>query len=235
MQINFLKHLVEKVAGPASVPIVEILSGKRDVNEFLIAKKMEMTINQIRNVLYKLSAEGLVSFIRKKDKRKGWYIYFWTLSSHKCLIRIELDILKEIEDLKRLLEAREKKRFYNCETCNIEVSEEKALEHDFSCEECAGLYTLADGTSIIKELKNKIIRKERDLNSIRGELKIVEEEEDKKKVAKQKKHEKEKQEEKEKKRLKRKSEKAKQNPKNVKPKNVETKSKKVKKPAKKKK
>jgi transcription factor E len=206
MQINFLKHLVEKVAGSTSIPIVEILYSKKDVNEFLIAKKMEMTINQIRNVLYKLSAEGLVSFIRKKDKRKGWYIYFWTLNSHKCLIRIELDILKEIEEFRKLLESREKSRFYVCKTCNTELNEEKALEHDFSCEECAGLYTLADNTPIIKELKNKIIRRERDLNSVRGELRIVEEEENKKKVAKQKKHDKEKQAEREEKKLKRKKE-----------------------------
>jgi transcription factor E len=207
MQINFLKHLVEKIAGPAAVPIVEILYLKHDVNEFLIAKKMEMTINQVRNVLYKLSAEGLVSFIRKKDKRKGWYIYFWTLNSHKCLIKIELDILNEIEDLKGLLNSRENNRFYICKTCDIELSEEKALEHDFSCEECADLYELADNTLIIKDLKNKIIRKERDLTNIKEELKLVEEEENKKKIAKQKKHEKEKLAEKEKKKLARKKEK----------------------------
>jgi transcription initiation factor IIE alpha subunit len=46
MQINFLKHIVEKVAGAGAIPIVEILYSKRDVNEFLIAKKMEMTIQK---------------------------------------------------------------------------------------------------------------------------------------------------------------------------------------------
>ncbi len=211
MQTNFLKHLIEKVASPASLPIVDILYSKRDVNEFLIAKKMDLTINQVRNILYKLSAEGLVSFIRKKDKRKGWYIYFWTLDIYKCLLKIESDILQDIADLQKILDSRENSRFYTCKTCNIELTEEKALEHDFSCEECADLYELADNTQIIKDLKNKIIRRERDLHSIKEEIKVIEEEEEKKKIIKQKKQEKEKQAEKEAKKLQRKKEKEENN------------------------
>lgn len=206
MQINFLKHLVEKIANSNAIEIVEILYGKKDVNEFLIAKKMNITINQVRNILYKLSAEGLVSFNRKKDKRKGWYIYFWTLNTKKCLIKTKFYILEELKELQEKLNSRETKRFYICKGCNIELTEEKALEHDFSCEECAELYELADNSSIIRDLKNKINRKERDLKFIEEEIQKLEEEEEKKKVAVQKKLEKEKAQEKEEKRIKRKLE-----------------------------
>jgi transcription factor E len=207
MQINLLKQLVEKMAGPLAVPIVEILYGKKDVNEFLIAKKMDFTINQVRNILYKLSAEGLVSFIRKKDKRKGWYIYFWTLNTYKCLIKVEIEILNSIQKLKEELKDRETKRFYSCKGCNIELNEEKALEHDFACEECAELYEVSDCSEIIKDLTNKIIRKERDLKNVKMEIESVEKEEEKKKATKQKKLDKEKQLEKEEKKKKRKKEK----------------------------
>jgi len=70
MQVKLLHDLVEEMAGEDTGRIVDILFGKKDVNEFLIAKKMELTINQVRNILYKLSADGLVSFIRKKDGKK---------------------------------------------------------------------------------------------------------------------------------------------------------------------
>ena len=50
--------------------VSDIISNKH-VNEFIIAKKLDLTINQTRNVLYKLADEGLVSSIRKKDKKKG--------------------------------------------------------------------------------------------------------------------------------------------------------------------
>ena len=91
---DLLKSLVEELAGDYATPIVDILYNKKDVNEFRIAKKMEMTINQIRNILYKLSAEGLVSFIRKKDDKKGWYIYYWTLETEKCLVKLKKTLKK---------------------------------------------------------------------------------------------------------------------------------------------
>ena len=126
MQVRLLHDLVEEMAGEGTGRIVEILFKKKDVNEFLIAKKMELTINQVRNILYKLSADNLVSFIRKKDKRKGWYIYYWTLNTEKCLAKLEGSLIRKIEDLGKMLEARETKRFYICESCAIEVGEEKA-------------------------------------------------------------------------------------------------------------
>ena len=89
MQEKLLSDLVEKLAGENSGLIVGILFNKKNVNEFLIAKRMELTINQVRNILYKLSNFGLVSFIRKKDNRKGWYIYYWTLNTEKSLAMIE--------------------------------------------------------------------------------------------------------------------------------------------------
>jgi transcription initiation factor TFIIE subunit alpha len=170
MQIKLLKKLVEKMAGENAIQIVDILHNKSDVNEFLIAKKMNMTVNQVRNILYKLSAEGLVSFTRKKDKRKGWYIYFWTLNILKCLTKIEQEMISEIQELKKSLESRQAKRFYLCKTCNIEATEEKALEEEFSCPECAEIYELVDNTASIKDLTNKIHRRERDLIHVQKEI-----------------------------------------------------------------
>ena len=85
MQINLLKKVVENTAGIDAVKIVDLLFGKKDVNEFLIAKKLNLTINQTRNLLYRLSHLGIINSIRKKDKRKGWYIYFWTFNVLKSL------------------------------------------------------------------------------------------------------------------------------------------------------
>jgi transcription factor E len=184
------------MAAPGAGQIVDILFEKEDVNEFLIAKKMNLTINQVRNILYKLSAEGLVSFTRKKDKKKGWYIYFWTLNTEKCLMKIEMELEKKMSELKQLLNDRETKRYYMCKGCNIEVGEEKALESDFSCDECAEVYTLVDNTNATRDVKGKITKKENELKDIRNELVIIREKQDKakekKRVASDKKAKKEK-------------------------------------------
>ena len=73
---TFLKEIIDYSAGKLAENITIILSTKKYVNEFLIAKKIGLTINQTRNILYKLSDSGLVSSIRKKDKKKGWFTYF---------------------------------------------------------------------------------------------------------------------------------------------------------------
>ena len=191
MQIKLLHDLVEELAGVGTGRIVEILFGKKDVNEFLIAKKMELTINQVRNILYKLSADGLVSFIRKKDKRKGWYIYYWTLNTEKCLVKLEQSLIRKIENLKDILNNRETKRFYICKPCLIEVTEEKALEHGFSCEECAEVYELSDNSAPMREAKARVLRTERNLKLINEELKTIREKESKRRARANKKYEKE--------------------------------------------
>lgn len=180
MQVNFLKSVAEDIAGKQSTEIVKLLEGKKDVNEFLIAKKLKMTINQTRNILYKLADKGLVSFIRKKDKRKGWYIYFWTLNVLKALELLEQKILDEIHQLRSQLKNRKTKRFYYCNTCNVEVGEETALLNDFTCRECGQVYVLGEQDKLIKELEAGIEKLERRLSMVGGIKKDFFEKEEKK-------------------------------------------------------
>jgi len=191
MQIKFLKSIVEHLTNKQSVPIVDLLAGKKDVNEFLIAKKLDLTINQTRNILYKLSDFGLVSFIRKKDKRKGWYIYFWTLNVHKSLGLLEQKLKEELIHLKGQLKSRKEKRFYVCNTCSIEVSEEAALLNDFICPECEEVYELSDNSVFIKELRKAISRIEKELKFVSEEKNVEGEKIEKKKARKIKKAEEE--------------------------------------------
>tara|TARA_Y100000310_G_scaffold325690_1_gene389516 strand:+ start:727 stop:1494 length:768 start_codon:yes stop_codon:yes gene_type:complete len=169
MQAKFLKSVVEHLINKSAVPIVDLLIGKKDVNEFLIAKKLELTINQARNILYKLSDYGLVSFIRKKDKRKGWYIYFWTLNVYQSLNLLEDKLKKELENLEFQLKSRKEKGYYLCDTCSIEVTEEVALLNDFTCPECEEVYKLNENKEIIEQL-------EKEISKIKREIKLVSEE-----------------------------------------------------------
>lgn len=156
---KFLKEYVSIVAGSGAEKIVDVLFKKLNVNEFLIAKKLNLTINQTRNILYKLADSGLVRFMRKKDlKSGGWYTYFWTLDEYKCLVNYKNSILKEIELQESVLGARKTKQFYICKTCNIEVSGEQALLNDFTCTECGEVYSLKDSVEGIKEIERVIQR-----------------------------------------------------------------------------
>jgi transcription initiation factor TFIIE subunit alpha len=191
MQVKLLCNLVEELAGEETGYIVEILFNKKDVNEFLIAKKMDLTINQVRNILYKLSNYGLVSFIRKKDNKKGWYIYYWTLNVEKCLALIEKSLEEKIAKFEKTLGSRETDRYYICKPCGIEVKEHEALEHGFSCDECAEIYELSDNTPHLRDTKAKITRTSRELETIKEELVELREKEAKKRARAAKKLQKE--------------------------------------------
>ncbi len=166
---KFLKDVMTMVVGKQAEEIADLLDGKKYVNEFIIAKKLNLTINQTRNILYKISDHGLVSFIRKKDKRKGWYTYFWRIEILKCLEFLKAAILNKMEQIHHQIKSRETKEFYICERCNIEFNEENALLHNFMCSECGNVFTRKDNVPLIKEFN-------KDLDKLRKELELIGEE-----------------------------------------------------------
>jgi len=171
MQIELLKEIVSVVSGPGSVDIVDLLYKKRNVNEFLIAKKLDMTINQARNILYKLADVGLVSFVRKKDKKNGgWYTYFWTLDVEKSLVALRKSIGDRVENLELQLRSKKTKRFYYSPEINVEYSEETALEHNFICPETGEVMQLKDNTEDISNLTAQISESREFLEKIDSEI-----------------------------------------------------------------
>ncbi len=150
---SLLKEVVVIVVGKQAEELIDLLDEDKYVNEFVIAKKINLTINQTRNILYKISDSGLVSSIRKKDKKKGWYTYFWKIEVLKCLEFLREIILKNLNQLKSQIKSRETKRFYFCERCNIEFNEENAMLRDFTCNECGEVFSIKSNEKVLKEFK----------------------------------------------------------------------------------
>lgn len=169
MMAKFLKEVVVILVGKQSEPIADLLDSKKHVNEFLIAKKLGLTINQTRNILYKIADHGLVSSVRKKDKRKGWYTYFWKLENLKVLEFLKEMITKKIDNLTNQIRSRETKVFYVCKNCHVEYNEENALLHDFTCPECGEVFIKSDNAKVLKDLR-------REDEKLRKELSVIEEE-----------------------------------------------------------
>ncbi|MDP2672774.1 MAG: hypothetical protein Q8O84_03095 [Nanoarchaeota archaeon] len=178
---TFLKEVIAYVAGKPAENITDILSVKKYVNEFLIAKKIGLTINQTRNILYKLSDSSLVSSIRKKDKKKGWYTYFWKIEALKSLEFLSQVLLKQIEQINNQINSRESKQFYICERCNIELAEEKALLYNFTCNECGEVFKIKENLKLLKDLKRNLEKTNNKFSLVNVEI-----EKEKEKIEKQK-------------------------------------------------
>lgn len=174
MQINLLKSVVSSIVGQSASGIVNLLYEKKNVNEFLIAKKLKLTINQTRNILYKLADEGIVSFIRKKDRKKGgWYTYFWTLNTGKGILKFRENLMKTLENLKNQLNVRKTERFYYCANCNIESNEENALLYQYTCPECGEVLQLKDKAKEVEALEKEIAKIESIIKEIDAEMAVI--------------------------------------------------------------
>jgi len=193
---KFLRDVVIIIVGKHAEPIAELLHTKKHVNEFTIAKKLEITINQTRNILYKLSDFGLVSSIRKKDKKKGWYTYFWKIEIGKSLEFLKTRLEQKKGVFETQIKNRETKQFYICELCSIEFSEEHAMLNDFTCNECGGVFTPKKDEKLIKGMKRNLEKIENEISDIDKELDKEEEVQEKLKQKVFKKERKEKEEKK---------------------------------------
>ena len=189
---KFLREVVGIIVGKQAEEIADLLHTKKYVNEFLLAKKLDITINQTRNILYKISDYGLVSSIRKKDKKKGWYTYFWKIEVLKSLEFLGNILKKKINQINSQIKSRETKEFYVCEKCNIEFNEENALLHNFTCNECGEVFTMKDNTKLLRELKRNLDKLNKELGLVNEEVEKEKEKIEKIRIRENKKKDKEK-------------------------------------------
>jgi len=170
MDSKLIKEAMFGVGGKPAETLVEILDGKKYTNEFLIAKKLDLTINQTRNILYKLHEQGMVSSTRKKDKKKGWYTYSWKIEELRALEFLKAILDKKFEQIQNQIKNRETVGYYSCTKCNIEFNEENALVQDFTCPECESILERSDNTNVLKAFKRNLEELEKKLEIITKDI-----------------------------------------------------------------
>ena len=162
---ELLAGLVKRIAGNDTVKIFEILTKRKNVSEFKIAEKLGISVNQVRNMIYRLQEHNLVSFTRKKDKVKGWYIYYWTFEKSKA-VELIVDITsKELKENQVELDNIEDIRYYLCKYCRTKLGEEEAMELQFLCEGCGEILELQDANKRKRDL-TKRLKKDKESHEI---------------------------------------------------------------------
>src|SRR3989344_7829324 len=101
---KIVEDVVIEVAGDDVLPLVQALKNKKNVSEFKLAESLKKEVNSTRNMLYRLYDHNLVSFVRKKDKKKGWYIYYWTFDMKKVKYLLNSIKKTKVTKLKERLE-----------------------------------------------------------------------------------------------------------------------------------
>jgi len=150
---------VKEVVGEDSLKVVEFLKDKKNISDFKIAEKVKADIHEIRNILYRLYNHNLVTYYRKKDRQKGWYISYWTFNKKRIKDLMKNLHYSKIEKFTERLQVEEANRgnFFLCPNACVRVNFDKATDFEFKCPECGVVLNNQDNDKTIEFLRNKLI------------------------------------------------------------------------------
>ncbi len=139
MKKSLVDDSLREYFGDDVFSLIRELSKKKDYSEFKLAEALKKEVNETRNLLYRLHSLNLASFVRKKDNKIGWYIYYWTF--HDDLINNFLLRHKksQLESLRERFLKEGKSNFYSCLNKCVRLDFDKACDFSFHCPECGKL------------------------------------------------------------------------------------------------
>lgn len=153
-----IHEIIGEIAGDSAVKIIQYLRDKKNISEFIIAEKTKLDMQTTRNLLYKLNNHNIATYIRKKDRKKGWYISYWTFQRRKVKELIKRLKMEKIERLKEQLRKEEsyKDNFYICPRACARLDFDSATELSFKCPECGSILNHQQNERTINNIKEKL-------------------------------------------------------------------------------
>ena len=160
--IEILKSLI----GSEVTPIVEELLEQDNYSEFDLATKTKLDIKVVRKLLYLLYNHNLVSFNRKKDKQKGWYIYYWTIipdSVRFSYFKMKRSLITKLEER---LKRENEELFFVCPQNCVRINFDESMEYEFHCPECGELLNQDDSKDRIGIIEKKLVETKEEVSKL---------------------------------------------------------------------
>ena len=161
-----IEEIMLSILGEEGLLLIKELTGKQHVSEFELADRLKKDIKIVRKMLYLLYNHNLVSFIRKKDKIKGWYIYYWTLQPESIKFSYVKRKKELLAKLQQRLEEESKELFFTCPKRCVRLNFDQAMDFEFHCPECGELLSQENNTERIETLRKKVSEIEAELEEL---------------------------------------------------------------------
>lgn len=146
------------------IRVARALLNNENATDEEIASATGLKINIVRHVLYDLFGHSLISGIRVRDPKKGWFVYRWQARRDQTDSFIESQKRKILEKLKQRLEYEETNEFYYCGTAGCKkMPFVEAMENLFKCPRCGKTLNLIKDEEFKETLKWKIKQIEEEL------------------------------------------------------------------------
>ena len=152
------------IGGDEYLKVARSLLKSEDATDEEIASSTGLRINMVRKVLYDLFGKALITGIRVKDEKKGWFVYRWRSRRDEVENFIEGQKKKISERLQQRLDYENSSDFYHCgnEDCP-RVTFENALELFFKCPSCGQVLNLKKNDKAKKAFAYKIDHIKKDM------------------------------------------------------------------------
>lgn len=136
-------RIASMIGGDEYLKIARSLLKVEDATDEEIASSTGLRINLVRKILYDLFGKSLITGIRVKDERKGWFVYRWRSRRDEVENYIENQKKKITMRLQQRLDYENSSEFYHCgnEDCG-RVTFENALDGMFKCPSCGMVLNL---------------------------------------------------------------------------------------------
>src|SRR5918912_1556390 len=153
---SFIK-IAGLIGGEEYIKVARALLNTEDTTDEEIASATGLRINIIRKVLYDMFGKALITGIRVKDEKKGWFVYRWRAKRDQIDNFIDNQKKKILDRLEKRLEHEESSEFYHCGNKDCpRVKFDYAVEVFFKCTNCNGALNMVDNNTIKEALRGKI-------------------------------------------------------------------------------
>lgn len=154
---TLIKSVVAEFAGNDAFDVVSLLKKDEETTDEEIANQTGMRLNAVRKILYKLYDLHLASYRRTRDKKTGWFVYYWTLEPDRIHNLLREKKQKVLHRLEQRLSYETENTFYHCnhDGCPRNTFEE-AMSNAFKCPLCGGQLVHTDNTNIVRVLRKQI-------------------------------------------------------------------------------
>ena len=157
-------RIAAMIGGEEYLKVARSLLKSEDSTDEQIASSTGLRINRVRKILYDLFGKSLISGIRVKDERKGWFVYRWRSRGDEVENFIEIQKHKIGERLRQRLGYETGSDFYHCVNGDCQrVTFETALEDDFKCTSCGKVLNLKKNDRARKAFARKIAEIEKEM------------------------------------------------------------------------
>ena len=124
----------QMIGGDEYLKVARSLLKAQDATDEEIASYTGLRINMVRKVLYDLFGKSLITGIRVKDEKKGWFVYRWRSRRDEVENFIENQKKKIRERLQQRLDYENSSQFYHCGNDDCQrLTFENVLEESFKC------------------------------------------------------------------------------------------------------